>query len=194
MRIFPDVKLESRKLATATLLGVIVFLIKGPLLAPYADFLLIFEALLVGLGYALLGRGGGTFVELVNGVILTAYEAVTVPALAPFVLPLALLFGVLIDLGGTWFHVRVGTVVSGKRLAAAVTFSSAVTGTVAYFATLSALVSLGFLPNDPTMDLILGLTIIVIGIVEGAAGGFLAARIWERNLKRRFAPIQSPST
>jgi hypothetical protein len=190
----PESELDSRKLATATLLGVIIFLIKGPLLAPYADFLLIFEAFLVGLGFALLGRGGGTFVELVNGILLTIYEAVTVPALAPFVLPLAILFGVLVDLAGVWFKVRVGGMVRGKRLAAAVTLSSAVTGIIAYFASLSTLISLGFLPNDPTTDLILGTTIVVIGVVEGAAGGFLAARVWERNLKSRFQSLQPQVT
>lgn len=179
--------MDSRKLATATLLGVIVFLIKGPLLAPYADFLLIFEAFLVGLGFALLGKGGGTFVELVNGVLLTIYEAVTVPALAPFVLPLALLFGVLIDFTGVWLRARDGAAVNGKRLAIAVTISSAITGAVAYFATVGVLLSLGFLPNDPTMDAIFGVIIVVIGVAEGAAGGFLAARVWDRNLKHRFA-------
>jgi hypothetical protein len=184
--------LDPRKLTTATLLGVIVFLIKGPLLAPYADFLVIFEALLVGLGFALLGRGGATFVELVNGILLTVYEAVTVPALAVFVLPLALLFGIVVDLAGVYLHAREGTSVSGRRLAAAVTISSAVTGIVAYIVTLSALISVGFLPNDPTADLILGIAVVVIGVVEGAAGGYLAARTWERNLKRRFVPIQAP--
>jgi hypothetical protein len=184
--------LDSRKLATATLLGVIVFLIKGPLLAPYADFLLIFEALLVGLGYALLGRGGGTFVEVVNGSLLTVYTAISTPALAPFVFPLAILFGVLIDLTGTWFHARTSNEVNGKRLAAAVTVSSAVTGIVAYVATVSVLVSLQFLPSDPTMDLVYGLVIILIGVAEGAAGGFLAARVWDRNLKRRFSSVQPP--
>lgn len=181
--------MDSRKLATATLLGVIVFLIKGPLLAPYADFLLIFEAFLVALGFALLGRGGATYVELVNGVLLTVYEAVTVPALAPFVLPLALLFGVLVDAIGAWLHVRSNGTVSGARLAAAVTLSSAVTGTAAYLGTVSVLVDLGFLPSDPTMDLIYGLVIVVIGVAEGAAGGLLAARVWDRNLKHRFAAV-----
>jgi len=185
--------LDSRRLATATLLGVIIFLIKGPLLAPYADFLLVFEALLVGLGFALLGRGGATLVELVNGILLTVYEAVTVPVLAPFVIPLALLFGILVDLLAPLLAARVGTVVNGRRLAVALTISSAVTGLVAYFATLSALVSLGFLPNDPTMDLELGMTVVVIGVVEGAIGGFLAARIWERNLKSRFVSVQLPA-
>ena len=182
--------MDSRKLATATLLGVIIFLIKGPLLAPYADFLLIFEAFLVGLGFALLGRGGGTFVEVVNGALLTVYTAVTTPALAPFVFPLAILFGVLIDLTGSWFHARVGSEVNGKKLAAAITVSSALTGIVAYVTTVSVLVSLQFLPSDPTMDLIYGLVIIAIGVAEGAAGGFLAARVWERNLKPRFSTVQ----
>jgi len=185
--------LDSRRLTTATLLGVIIFLIKGPLLAPYADFLVIFEALLVGLGFALLGRGGATLVELVNGILLTVYEAVSVPVLAPFVLPLALLFGIMVDLLGPLLAARVGTVVNGKRLAAALTISSAVTGLTAYFATLSALVSLGFLPNDPSTDLELGMVVVVIGVVEGAIGGYLAARIWERNLKSRFVSVQAPA-
>ena len=184
--------MDTRRLATATLLGVIVFLIKGPLLAPYADFLVIFEALLVGLGFALLGRGGGTYVELVNGLLLTIYEAATVPALAPFVLPLALLFGVLIDFIGTALRVREGPLVNAKRLAATLTVSSAITGTVAYFVTLSTLISLGFLPSDQGMDIVLGLTVIVIGIAEGAAGGYLAAKTWERNLKGRFVAAQAP--
>jgi membrane protein DedA with SNARE-associated domain len=184
--------LDSRKLVTATFLGVIVFLVKGPLLAPYADFLLIFEAFLAGLGFALLGRGGATYVELVNGLLLTVYEASTVPVLAPFVLPLALLFGVLIDGLGTLLKVRAGGEINSRKLALDVTLASAVTGTIAYFATLSALVGLGFLPNDPNMDLALGLVVIVIGVVEGGAGGYLAGRVWERNLKARFKSVQPP--
>ncbi len=180
---------RSRTLATATLLGVVVFLIKGPLLAPYADFLVIFEAILVGVGFALLGRGGATYVEAVNGLLLTVYEATTVPPLAPFVLPLALLFGVLIDGVGTLLKVREGGEVRAKKLALAVMISSALTGTVAYFATLPALISLKFLPNDPSTDLMIGLVIIMIGVAEGAAGGYLAARIWEKNLKARFRSV-----
>lgn len=167
-----------------------MFLIKGPLLAPYADFLLIFEAFFVGLGFAILGKGGGTFVEIVNGSLLTVYTAISTPPLAVFVLPLAVLFGLLVDFAGTWLRARTGSGVSGRRLAAAVTISSALTGTIAYLATVSVLVSLQFLPNDPASDLLYGAIIIVIGVAEGAAGGFLAARVWERNLKPRFSYIQ----
>ena len=173
------------------MLGVLVFLIKGPLLAPYTDFLVILEAILVGLGFAILGRGGATFVELVNGVLLTVYEASTFPALAPFVLPLALIFGAFVDVAGTLLRARAGTEVRPRRLATAVTLSSAVTGIIAYFATVPTLISLGLIPED--MVLILGLVVIVIGVVEGAAGGYLAARIWERNLKARFNSVQSSS-
>jgi hypothetical protein len=186
--------LESRKLITATFLGIIVFLVKGPLLAPYADFLLIIEAFLAGLGFTLLGRGGATYVEVVNGLLLTVYEASTVPVLAPFVLPLALLFGLLIDGLGSLLRVRGAGGIDSKKLALAITLASAITGTIAYFATLSALVGLGFLPSDPSMDLILGLVVIVIGVIEGGAGGYLAGRVWEKNLKVRFKSIQPPLT
>jgi hypothetical protein len=182
--------LESRKLVTATLLGVIVFLIKGPLLAPYADFLVIFEAMLVAIGFALLGRGGATYVELVNGVLLTIYEASAEPALAPFVLPLALIFGMLIDLAATFFSARIGSDIRPRRLIAAVTVSSTLTGLIAYVVTVPTLISLNLLPNDASMDLILGLVVVAVGIVEGAAGGYLAARTWERSLKARFKSVQ----
>ena len=184
--------MRARKLITATLLGVMVFLIKGPLLAPYADLLVIFEALLVGIGFALLGRGGATYVELVNGALLTVYEASSVPALAPFVLPLALLFGASVDLAGGLLKARVGSEVRAKRLAAAVTIAAGVTGVIAYLATVPTLIALGFLPNDQSMVLVLGIAIIVIGVAEGAVGGYLAARIWEMNLKARFKSFQPP--
>lgn len=188
--------MRTRNLITATMLGVLVFLIKGPLLAPYADFLIIFEAILISIGYALLGRGGATYVELVNGILLTVYLGVTTPQLAPFVLPLALLYGALTDVIASLMKAKVGADVKTKRLAIAVTISSAITGLVAYIVTVPALISLNYIPNNASMDLIFGIVIIVVGVVEGAAGGFLAARIWERNLKARFgtlppAPSQS---
>lgn len=184
--------MEARRLITATLLGAVVFLIKGPLLAPYADFLVIFEALLAGLGFALLGRGGATYVELVNGLLLTIYETSTVPALAPFVLPLALLFGVLVDTIGSLLKARSGFEVSAGRLAAAVTVSAGATGVIAYFATVPTLIALGFIPNDESTVVVLGVVIILIGVAEGGAGGYLAGRIWERNLKARFRSVQPP--
>ena len=178
--------MQTRKLATATLLGVIVFLIKGPLLAPYADFLVIFEAFLLGLGFALLGFGGATFVEVVNGLLLTVYESYTTPSLAIFVLPLALTFGVLVDITGRLLKARDGSEVKPKVLALAVTISAGVTGAFAYFATVPTLVSLGFIPNQQSEIVILGVIIIVIGVIEGAIGGYLAARVWDRNLRQRF--------
>ena len=183
--------MRSRNLITATMLGVLVFLIKGPLLAPYADFLVIFEAILISIGYALLGRGGATYVEVVNGILLTIYTGITVPALAIFVLPLALLFGALTDIMATLLKAKVGPEVKSKMLAIAVTISAGLTGVVAYIITVPTLLSLGLLGPTPSSSTVLtfGIILIIVGVSEGAAGGFIAARIWERNLKARFGSV-----
>src|SRR3989442_13131476 len=70
-----------------------IFLVKGFLPSPTADFLVIFEALLVGLSFLILGRGGATYVEMVNGLLQTPVKL----SLAPFSLLLALFFGVQVD-------------------------------------------------------------------------------------------------
>ena len=74
---------------------------------------------------------------------------------------------------------------------ASLTLASVVTGPVAYYATVFLT---NVLPNDPSIYL----TLVVFGIISGAVGGYLAARIWERNLKARFksemAGFNSPAT
>src|SRR2546430_8725954 len=79
-----------------------IFLVKGFLPSPTADFLVVFEALLVGLSFLILGRGGATYVELVNGLLQTPVKL----SLAPFSLLLALFFGVQVDAYASLLRVR----------------------------------------------------------------------------------------
>ncbi len=151
-----------------------IFLVKGFLPSPTADFLVIFEALLVGLSFLILGRGGATYVELVNGILQTPVKL----SLAPFSLLLALLFGVQVDALASLLRVRNSEAKAG-RLVATLSLSSATTGVVAYYAT--AVVE-KLVPSD----LSIALTILIFGVVSGAAAGYLAARIWNGNLRSRF--------
>ncbi len=59
------------------------------------------------------------------------------------------------------------------------TISTGVVGFVAYYVTA---VATNLVPND----FFLNLSILIFGVVSGAAGGYVAARIWNRNLKSRF--------
>ncbi len=147
---------------------------KGFLPSPTADFLVIFEALLVGLSFLILGRGGATYVEMVNGILQTPVKL----PLAPFSLLLALLFGAQVDAFASLLRVRNSEAKAG-RLVATLSLSSATTGVVAYYAT--AVVE-KLVPSD----LGIALTILVFGVASGAAAGYLAARIWNGNLRSRF--------
>jgi len=151
-----------------------IFLVKGFLPSPTADFLVVFEALLVGLSFLILGRGGATYVELVNGLLQTPVKL----SLAPFSILLALFFGVQVDVYASLLKVRNSEARAG-RLVATLSLSSATTGVVAYYAT--AVVE-KLVPSD----LSIGLTILIFGVVSGAAAGYLAARIWNGNLRSRF--------
>ncbi len=151
-----------------------IFLVKGFLPSPTADFLVIFEALLVGLSFLILGRGGATYVEMVNGILQTPVKL----PLAPFSLLLALLFGAQVDAFASLLRVRNSEAKAG-RLVATLSLSSATTGVVAYYAT--AVVE-KLVPSD----LGIALTILVFGVASGAAAGYLAARIWNGNLRSRF--------
>ncbi len=151
-----------------------IFLVKGFLPSPTADFLVVFEALLVGLSFLILGRGGATYVEMVNGLLQTPVKL----SLAPFSLLLALFFGVQVDVYASLLRVRRSEARAG-RLVATLALSSATTGVVAYYAT--AVVE-KLVPSD----LSIALTILIFGVVSGAAAGYLAARIWNGNLRSRF--------
>ena len=161
-------------MAVASLFGVLIFLLKGFLPSPTADFLIVFEAVLVCLGYAILWRGGATYVEAVNGLLLTFVKL----SFAPFSLLLALLFGAQVDVISSLLKVK-NTEVKTKRLVATLTISTATTGLIAYYTT--AIVT-KLVPNNVGI----ALTILIFGVISGAAGGYLAARIWNRNLKSRF--------
>ena len=167
--------MDSRKLATATLFGVIIFIVRTIFPPPFSDLFLVVEALLLGLSFILLGRGGATYTELVNGLLASFVKM----SFFPFSLVLALPYGQLVDFLATSLKVRVGDKMRAKRLITALTLASIVTGPIAYYATVFLT---NLLPNDPSIYA----TIIVYGVFSGAVGGYLAVRIWEKNLSARF--------
>ncbi|MDV3277930.1 MAG: hypothetical protein LYZ69_05625 [Nitrososphaerales archaeon] len=167
---------ETRKLATATLFGAAIFVLRTLLPPPFSDLFLVVEAFFLGLSFILLGRGGATYTELING-LLASYMKVN---FFPFSLLLALLYGVLVDVFASLLRVKSGASVRTKSLIVALTLASIITGPVAYYATVFVT---ALLPNDPSIYA----SIIVFGIFSGAIGGYFAVKVWERNLKARFS-------
>jgi hypothetical protein len=186
--------LDSRKLITATLLGVVIAVVKSPFTFPITDYLIIIEAPILALSFLLLGRGGATYTGLVNGILQSAVKV----SFFPYDLIFATAYGALVDVFFTLFNVRTGGETNTKRLVAALGVASTVLGvSIAYvFLAFNLSPSLGLdLTNYSSTTLIevVYVPIVIWGIVSGALGGYISARVWERNLKSRFQTLGSPA-
>ncbi len=172
---------DSKKLITATLFGVMIGVVYGALPFEIADSLIVFEAMLLSLSFVLLGPGGATYTGFINGLVEIPFQF----SFGPFAFGVALLYGVLVDVFCYLFRVTSEGKVRSKRLVAALSLSTVIVGLVATY----AFIALGFGTTAPFA--VLYLPVLVIGALSGTIGGVLGARIWERNLKRRFSPVQT---
>jgi hypothetical protein len=182
---------ESRKLITATMLGVAIAVIKAPFQFPVTDYLIILEVPILALSFLILGRGGATYTGLVNGLLQSAVKV----TFFPFDLLFGVFYGILVDGFGTLFRVRTGDKTSAKRLMAALGLASTVLGLVITYLVLTLNINLGIsVTSYSTTDLLsyVYAPIVVWGIMSGVLGGFVSARIWEKNLKARFKSVQPP--
>lgn len=178
----PDL-VNSKKLITATLFGVLIGVVYGALPFEIGDSLIVFEAILLSLSFILLGPGGATYTGLINGLVETPLQL----GFGPFAFCVALFYGVLVDAFSVLFRVTSGGKVRAKRLVASLSVSTIITGLAATY----AFIALGFGTTAPFVDVYL--PVLIVGAISGTVGGFLAARIWERNLQHRFQPAQAPA-
>jgi len=177
---------DSRKLMTATLLGVAIAVVKGPFQPPYADFLIIVEAPILGLSFLLLGRGGATYTEVVNGLLQSGIKA----SFFPFSLVLAVMYGVLVDLLGTAFRAKRGDRADSRLMVATLGVASVITGVIAAYTA----IALNIVPYTASLFYVVYIPIVIWGVLSGALGGYISARMWERNLRSRFRSVQLPGT
>jgi hypothetical protein len=175
--------LDVRKLITAALFGVVITVVKGPFQPPYADFLIIVEAPIIGLSFLLLGRGGATYTELINGLLQSTFKA----NFFPLSILAALFYGAQVDLYSWLFHAKVNGNASAKRMFASLGLASSTTGVVAAYIS----ITLGLLPYTPSLFVIVYIPIVIWGVLSGAVGGAVSARIWNRNLRERFGTFAS---
>jgi hypothetical protein len=173
---------NSKKLITATLFGVLIGAVYGALPFEIGDSLIVFEAVVLSLSFILLGPGGATYTGLINGLVETPLQL----AFGPFAFGVALFYGILVDAFSTLLRVTSEGKIHTRRLVASLSVSTIITGLVATY----AFIALGFGTTAPFMEVYL--PVLVVGALSGTIGGFLASRIWERNLKSRFQPVQAP--
>jgi len=147
---------RNRKIATATIFGGIAFVatafLPSPLYRPSDNNSILF----VALGFIVLGRGGGTYVALVDGLLTTPFKL----SFAPFSLIFALILGFLVDAFATAFKAKKNSEVRTGMLTLATTLSTAITGVAAYYITVKVT---GILNTSFSI----AATILVFGIISG---------------------------
>ena len=117
---------------------------------------------------------------MVNGLLQSVVKA----SFFPFSLIIAILYGVLVDFLASLFNARRNDHASSKLMIATLGISSIITGVIAAYTS----IYFGVVQYDPSLFAYVYIPIVIWGILSGALGGFLAARIWERNMKARFRP------
>lgn len=165
---------RNRKIALASLFGVVILVTQGFIPSPTSDFLIGIEAFLLALSYLIIGKGGATYTGLVAGLLISVVKI----SFFPLDLVLALFFGLMVDGTALAFRAKSGSDANSIRLTAAMTISTAVVGFTAYYV---AVVLTGLLPNNVGLDA----TILGFGFISGAIAGYAAARVWNKNLKQR---------
>ena len=139
--------------------------------------------MVLSLSFILLGPGGATYTGFINGLVETPLQL----GFGPFAFGVALFYGVLVDVLCVLFKVTSEGRIHTKRLIASLSVSTIITGSVATY----AFIALGFGTTAPFVEVYL--PVLVVGALSGTIGGYLAARIWARNLSHRFQPVQAPA-
>lgn len=162
-----------QRLTLAVLFAVLVFISKIFLPTPLDKMLVVVQALFLGLGALALSPFGATVVSVIAGLLTSAWRA----PFAPLTLGFAVLYGLLVDAFLMFFKVKgENGAVRLRRLIAGVTMATAVTGMISYYATVHVL---SLLPRN----IVLEAAILVIGVLNGLAGGYLAGLLWSKALR-----------
>ena len=162
-----------QRLTLAVLFAVLVFISKIFLPTPLDKMFVVVQALFLGLGALALSPFGATVVSGIAGLLTAAWRA----PFAPLTLGFAVLYGLLVDAFLMFFKVKgENGAVRLRRLIAGVTMATAVTGMVSYYTTVYVL---SLLPRN----IVLEAAILVIGVLNGLAGGYLAGLLWRKALR-----------
>ena len=164
---------RSRRLTLAVLFAVLIFISKVLLPTPFDKMVVVVQALFLGLSAIMLAPFGATLVSVIAGLLTSSWRA----PFAPLTLGFSVLYGLLVDAFLVLFKVRVENgIVRMKRLVAGVALATTATGMASYYVTVHVL---SLLPRNIVLEVL----ILLVGIVNGLAGGYLAAVLWRKALR-----------
>ncbi len=165
---------DSKKLALVTLLGTVAFVSNGFLPSPADKMFIVIQALAFALGSLAMAKSGAMFAALVNGILLSFLRA----GFFPFSLIFSVAYGLLIEVFFQAFKVNEANQIRGKRLIFALALASGVIGVLSmYLTTLLKIIPMA-------TPLYVG--VLVVGVINGVAAGYLAVRLWNKYLNTWF--------
>jgi len=165
---------STRRIATATLFGVFVFVSKIVIPTPIDKMFVAPQALFLALSSLLIRPLGATYVATVAGFLSAVWRA----PFAPFTIAFASTYGLLVDAFCHIFKVRGSKGgMKTRRLVGATTLSTAIVGLLSYYVTVFAFT---LLPSNPVLEL----AILVVGVLNGVIAGYTASLVWTRTIKR----------
>jgi len=166
---------STRRIALGGIFGAMILAVNGFIPAPTSDFLIVLQSFLLALSFLVLGKGGATYVGVVSGVLITAVKI----SFFPLDLVFSIMFGVVVDILAVALRAKEGGRAKSLRLVVCMMLSTGIVGFIAYYVTA---VLTNLVPNEFFLDL----TVLLFGVVSGAIGGAVAARVWNRSLMARF--------
>jgi tetrahydromethanopterin S-methyltransferase subunit E len=166
---------STRRIALGGIFGAMILAVNGFIPAPTSDFLIVLQSFLLALSFLVLGKGGATYVGVVSGVLITTVKI----SFFPLDLVFSIMFGVAVDILAVALRAKEDGRANSLRLVVCMMASTGIVGFIAYYVTA---VMTNLVPNEFFLDL----TVLLFGIVSGAVGGAVAARVWNRNLMARF--------
>lgn len=75
-----NLRLQSKRVAVATLFGAVIFVTKTVLPSPIGHMFIVVHALLLALGALLLRRMGATYVSVIGGVLTALWRTALAPS------------------------------------------------------------------------------------------------------------------
>lgn len=165
---------KTKRIAVATLFGALIFVSKVVVPSPIDKMFVVIQALLLALGALLLKRMGATYVAAIGGCLTALWRI----SFAHFTFIFALLYGLFVDIFFFVFKVNADQdTVKTSKLIALMTVSTALVGLISYYTTVFPF---SLLPKN----LVLEVSILIVGALNGSIAGYFASVIWNRHLRK----------
>jgi hypothetical protein len=165
--------MKTRDITLSSLFGLLIFLQKFLLPAPYDKTVTVFlQIALLSLAFLIMGFVGPILTSVTSGLL----TAVIRSELAPLTFTFAVLYGILVSSFNQLLNVADSDRINRTRFLASSTASTLLVGI------LSSTVSivLGVLPYNFVLIVI----IIASGAIQGVIGGYLSCVLWEKYFHR----------